>query len=167
MIDLGDGRRIKAELSLSGFRVTPYGSFDFEGTAMFDETTGRYAVRRLTIEGRDGAQVTGEVLRAFPVRELLRDALPDFHGSRDPDDAQRLLELGKAGPTTDTLRAVAAVYRLGVAIDDNPAERVARAFSVPRSTAGRWVMRSRDRGFLTVTDPRAPHTSNAGGGIDG
>jgi hypothetical protein len=159
-----DGVKIKKTLtvtaSVSGHYLGVAGKgYGVELVAEIDEAAGRYVTRRLTVEAHGDAEVTGEALRAIQVGNILRKELANYNGVPREEPAD-LLELGEAGPTTETLKAVARVYRTGMLLGDAPTQRVATAFGVPRSTAGRWVTRSRDRGFLTVTDPRSPRSAD-------
>ena len=56
--------------------------------------------------------------------------------------------LSEEGPTDRVLLWVAHLYRLGLAIDYNPTKAVEENLKVPRSTAGRWIARARERGYL-------------------
>ena len=116
--------------------------------------------------------ITTEALRSIPLRELRRLAVEaasrsivdhtgdggfivagedvPWHG-----EAPRGPGRGKSMPA-DHLAAVAEVYRRAVASGSrSPVEEVRRAFFASRSTAGRWVMQARRRGFL---DPAAGPT---------
>jgi hypothetical protein len=54
----------------------------------------------------------------------------------------------------DVLRRVADIYRAAHAAGDPPTRTVMLAFNVSRSTAGRYVQRARERGFLGPTRQR-------------
>jgi|GEM_PF-1660878 len=56
--------------------------------------------------------------------------------------------LSEEGPSDRVLLWVAHLYRLGLAIDYNPTKAVEENLKVPRSTAGRWIARARERGYL-------------------
>jgi transposase len=45
------------------------------------------------------------------------------------------------------------VYRIAHAAGRPPAQAVAEVMGVPRSTAGRWIMRARRAGLLPPTSP--------------
>jgi hypothetical protein len=60
------------------------------------------------------------------------------------------------GPTDKALEAVAALYTMAVVIGDPPTRTVATVLNLPRSTAGYWVSKARDKGLLTVRAPRRP-----------
>ncbi|GLZ05000.1 hypothetical protein Acsp03_24660 [Actinomadura sp. NBRC 104412] len=152
-LDIGDGVKIPNLITVSADEV---GGYAVELMAEYDDQAGRYVARMAVVRAGDGAEVTGEVLRSIPLATILRDGVMDalratllLSGARPPVDA------GKTGPTTETLRWVARIYRLAVLLGDAPTQAVASGLGVPRSTAGRWVTRARDRGLLTVVDPRA------------
>jgi hypothetical protein len=58
--------------------------------------------------------------------------------------------LGAEGPTDRVLRWVAHVYKLALALENEPTKAVEVAFGVSRPTAGRWVAAARapERGYL-------------------
>jgi hypothetical protein len=63
-------------------------------------------------------------------------------------------EIAKEGPTDLTLSLVASIYRLAYVTDDPPAKTVHGLMGIPRSTAGRWIMAARQKGFLGPAEPR-------------
>jgi hypothetical protein len=151
MIDI-DGVQIPARIPV---RATVNGHA-VEITAEYDPDAGRYVARAVEVRAGDGAEMTGEALRSIPVATILRDGVMSalqttllLGEERPPADA------GKAGPTTENFRWVARIYRFAVLLGANPTQAVADGLDIPRSTAGRWVTRARDRGLLTVVDPRA------------
>lgn len=151
-VDLGGGLQVPAEIDVTAEDV---GGCAVQLTAVYNPDSGRYAARSITVRADDG-EVTGEILRSIPVARILREGVMDmvqaltFLDMGSPPD-----DLGKAGPTDETLRWVARIYRWALLVGDAPTQAVAEGLSVPRSTAGRWVTRARDRGHLTVMDPRA------------
>jgi len=118
----------------------------------------------VTVRRRDGGDpVTADALRSIAVTQFIRRSLEaharaggdpfvtltgeprvafDFLAEKDRD---RMVE---AGPVTETLRMVAALYRIALAIGDRPTKTVTEVFQVPRYTADRWVAKARERGFL-------------------
>jgi hypothetical protein len=151
-VELGDGITIPAEISRAWDDIDGY---TVELTATYDADSGRYTTSRLEVEAKPGREVTGEGLRMIAVAGLLRHAVAEKVAPLLQPSVTHPRDLGQAGPTTETLRHVAALYRLAVVLGDAPTQRVADTLGVPRSTASRWVTRSRDRGYLTVVDPRA------------
>lgn len=148
-VDL-DGVSIPASITRTWDDV---GGYTVEMTAAYDPYSGRYVTRKLTVEA--SGEVTGEGLRQITVKGLLRHAVAEQVAPLLATTVAHPRDLGRAGPTTETLRHVAAVYRLALLLGDAPTQRVADSLGVPRSTVARWVTRARDRGYLTVTDPRA------------
>ncbi len=151
-MDLGDGVTIPAKITRSWDDI---GGYTVELTAEYDADTGRYITRRLVVDAGAGGEVTGEGLRLIAVAGLLRHAVAEKVAPLLRPSLTHPAVLGQSGPTTETLRHVAALYRLAVVLGDAPTQRVADTLGVPRSTASRWVTRARDRGYLTVVDPRA------------
>jgi hypothetical protein len=148
-IDIGDGITIPPEVSA---RASIQGGLKTKMTAVYDPAVGRYRVTQMTISASDGHEITGELLRTIKVADDLRlvtQGAVAHRMARWPKD------LAANGPTVETLKQVALIYRLALLLGDAPTQAVSDQLGVPRSTAGRWVTRARDRGFLTVVDPRA------------
>jgi hypothetical protein len=102
---------------------------------------------------KNGAEVTGELIRSLPVgRMLLRSALKanTLQASPHADAAK----IRKQGPTDESLRVVARVYRLALAVRNDPTAAVASGLKLPRPTAARWVKEARRRGFLGPSEER-------------
>jgi hypothetical protein len=154
-IDIGDGAVIPARLGSKGTFAIDGAVFEVVVDARYDPSAGRYLVEHVAMTAREGGEVTGEVLRRVKLAESLRLIA---RAAMSPYEADWPRELAAAGPTTETLRAVAQIYRVALLAGDAPTQAVAERLGVPRSTAGRWVTRARDRGFLTVVDPRASRT---------
>ncbi|GIU97412.1 MAG: hypothetical protein KatS3mg013_1215 [Actinomycetota bacterium] len=133
-----------------------------EVSVSYDEELGRMVAERLEVRGI-GAPVTPELLRKVPLKRLVahgafRAAGADLFG--DPTSAAYLVgrvlgvdpvEIAAKGPTDEALRITAAVYRIAYLAGLRPTNVVAAAMKIPRSTAGRWVMTARRRGFLAPT----------------
>lgn len=124
----------------------------FDITAIVDaDENGALRVVSLTVEERPGGpKITASSLRNVPIRELLADIETDFPDECDPFSAWRM-PAGKAGSArlnNQILAAVADVYRLAADLGADPTNKVAEVFRKPRSTAGRWVMEARRRGYL-------------------
>jgi hypothetical protein len=163
---------------LPGFKlwreVTVYAEdhkgYDVEARVVFED--GRLTARSVKVAQRpDGPPVTGEALRQVPVAWLVRHSLettpqspfgPGFgqepgkrfemvlFGMLEPEDVQRMRA---AGPTDETLEWVARTYTLALAVGDRPTKAVKEVFEIAQSTAGQWVARARDRGFLGTAEP--------------
>lgn len=153
IVDLGDGVKVPAEVTVT---ARDAGGYDVELIAAYDAAAGRYLTRQVLVRATNGGEVTSEALRSIPVAKILRDGLMGaLQAVMALSFAPPPGDIGKAGPTTETLQWVARIYRLALLVGDAPAQAVASALNVPRSTASRWATRARDRGFLTVVDPRA------------
>jgi len=118
------------------------------------------------------AEITSERLRRIPVGRLVQEAImaavhrsPSKRGRRkEPpslvefsDEYRRIgnraaRKQGQAY-TDDHYRRVAEIYRTALHSKDHPTKAVAVGFTVTPSTAGRYVMEARRRGFLGPTEP--------------
>lgn len=153
LVDIGDAVKIPVEITVNAEGI---GSYTVELKAAYEPGAGRYVTRQATVRSVDGAEVTGEALRSVPVATILRDGLLGaLQAVMALNFAPPPADIGKAGPTTETLQWVARIYRTALLVGDAPAQAVASALGVPRSTASRWATRARDRGYLSVVDPRA------------
>lgn len=151
-ITIDDGLTVPAEITTT---VTAVGGYDVELSAAYDQDTGRYVTRQVVVRSANDVEVTGEGLRMIPVAGLLRQAVASVVAPLlSPGPFWDPRGLAQAGPTDETLRGVARTYRLALLLGDAPVQRVAETFDTPRSTASRWATRARDRGYLTVIDPR-------------
>lgn len=161
-VDIGDGWTVPSGITI---RVDDHGGHDVELAAEYRPDSGKYEAAAVTVRRRD-VEVTGEVLRLVPVAGLLREGvvavalqpLADLPMPHPRDVAAQ-------GPTDDTLRWVARAYRLAVLLGDPPTRRVSDALGIPRSTASSWATRARDRGFLTVQDPRGGRRGQSGDSV--
>ncbi len=133
---------------------------------------GRMVCRELVVQRLPGGPpVTSEGLHAIPVRRLIRNGVYRFLMDVNASGARELLqrdpaELRAAGPTEESLRVVAYVYRLAYLASDPPVVAVAQHFGLPRSTAGRWVQRARAGGFLGSTTSGRAGEDHEGGADD-
>ncbi|GLY63710.1 hypothetical protein Atai01_03290 [Amycolatopsis taiwanensis] len=149
-IDVGDGLKVPARLEITELYRRGY---SVEIAASYSAESGSYEAGRVVVDrGKDGPEITGELLRLITVAKLLRrGVLETFWWSiqdRPPANAR------DDGPTPEVLRWVARLYRLALLSGDAPTQAVAEGLGVPRSTAARWATRARDQGLLTVSDPR-------------
>lgn len=95
-------------------------------------------------------QLIDEVTRLVGVRARNTDP-----AEYDPDDFMRGLahpEPGKRLPDEILVRA-AEVYRGALGEGLSPTDEVAHSFPISRSTAGRWIVEARRRGFLGPAIP--------------
>lgn len=149
MITVAEGWDVPSEITIE---VDDHGGYTVKLIAEYRPESGRYETRKVTVRRADGSgEVTGEALRLIPVAGILRqgiaaEILPSVGPVPD--------HLAQAGPTQETLTWVALTYSLALLLGDAPTQRVANTLGIARSTAGRWVTRARDRGILSVTDPR-------------
>ena len=157
-VDLGNGTVLPAEIEF------PVHGEDFTVTisAAYRPDSGRYHVRRVSVEANGDSEITGEVLRnvrvadhlAVRLRHLADDAASAAKGPVATVDGEEVFRT--IGDLDGTLKHVARWYRWAVALELPPTQTVAEKLGVPKSTASLWVTRARDRGLLTVTDRRAP-----------
>jgi hypothetical protein len=163
--------RFLASMEVDGFRV------------MLDVEVGRDDVpvcRRYAVEAPDDRAITGEVLtRSLPsLGRLLKAALEAAAQTVEYDRTRGVVASISIGGeqtvsaqmpgraqgarrrrlTDDQLRRVAETYRRAVANDGFPKQAVAVEMHVSESTAGRYVMEARRRGFLG----KAPGKGRAG-----
>lgn len=116
---------------------------------------------------RDGPPLSGEVLRRLPVGRIVREIATRVAQEADgqPDRLRTRSEARHIGKSmyrpqrghrlTDAhLQAVASVYSDAYHQGQRPTKAVAEHFTVARSTAGRWVVEARKRGFLSATRER-------------
>jgi len=115
---------------------------------------GRYEVNQFVcLRKKGGPEITSEVIRRLPVGDLLRFAALNANSLwaspyADPE------KIRAQGPTDESLRVVAQVYRMAIAARDDPTAAVASGLQLPRPTAARWVKTARQRGFLGPTEER-------------
>jgi hypothetical protein len=115
---------------------------------------GRMVARTITCTATGGAKLSTELLRQVPVANLVRAGTfsgPGFMSLVGTD----IEALKATGPTDETLKVVAKLYRLAYVIGDPPTASVRTSFDVSKSTAARWVQLARHRGFLGPASPRA------------
>jgi hypothetical protein len=115
---------------------------------------GQYEVDKLVCSRKKkGPEITGELVRSLPVGRLLQMSAikaNTFQASPHADAAK----IRKQGPTDESLRVVAQVYRLALAVREDPTAAVASGLKLPRPTAARWVKTARQRGYLGPTEER-------------
>lgn len=128
---------------------------------------GRLSVDELTVTRPEGgAPITADSLRAIALAQLVKHSLEaharaggnPFAGLVGTQVAFGLLprkdrdRMREAGPVTETLRHVAAIYKVALAVGDAPTKAVQDVFEVPRYTADRWVAKARERHFLGAAE---------------
>ena len=150
-IEVGDGWKVPSRITVTA----DHGEFAVRIEGEYRDASGRYEVDEVAVSRRGDGEVTGLALRQVPVAAILRQGVVTTVFADDPARFELPPNvLAAQGPTDDTLRMVARVYRLATLLGDPPAQRVAEALGVSRSLASNWAIRARDRGYLTVQDPR-------------
>lgn len=110
------------------------------------------ACLRLVVLLRPGEKaLTTERVRV-PLDGLVREVATIIGGDGIMEAYPAPVEPGKRIPD-EHFERVADVYRYAVKLGRPPTEGVAEAFDVARSTAGRWVVQARRRGFLGPAMP--------------
>ena len=107
----------------------------------------RMKIRSVEFNVHDGADLASADLK-IPMLIILRTGVAHALGRLSylaGRDAQKMRE---QGPTEESLRLVAAAYRLAMLAGHAPTKAVAVALDMPRPTAARWVEKARDQGFL-------------------
>jgi hypothetical protein len=116
---------------------------------------GTYVVSDLRCSRkRGGPGVTGEAIRAVPVKRILTEGA--IRANRGLHPGPDVAEIRDQGPTEESLHVVAYVYRMAHLVGDPPTRAVASAIGLPYSTAARWVQHARQAGFLRPADKRRP-----------
>lgn len=139
---------------------------------------GRLVVSTLTVHRLDdGTPVTGEGLRQIALTPFIKAALSAAYSrlAAVPHDDPVAIEAARqraaagqvawgllniadrdrlkaAGPTEETLRWVALLYRVAVAVAEPPVKTVQGAFGVSLRTATNWVAAARRTGLLESDD---------------
>jgi hypothetical protein len=75
------------------------------------------------------------------------------HVEMTPLDVPR--DITGQGPTDEALEYVALAYRFAYALGEAPTKGVMDRLKLTRSTAAKWVMAARERGYLGPTTPGA------------
>jgi hypothetical protein len=123
---------------------------------------GRLVCQSLTCHQRKGGEpVTAEGLRHMPVAAIVsRSAQKRLMWVESSGKSARPFTLQGAvrtrpfgGPSDEELRYAAGIYRLAHATGNPPTRAISEVFELPPSTAAKWVMRARERGFLGATTP--------------
>lgn len=142
-----------------------YKGYDVDARVVLDGD--RFTATEVRVRQRPGGPpVNGEALRQVALTGFITNAIganttlpPRMPGETytviawgllEPDDVERMRA---AGPTDETLGWVAKVYTLALATGDRPTKAVKEVFELAQSTAGQWVARARERGFLGPAEP--------------
>jgi len=122
----------------------------------YDEHLERLVARRVSVSSMSGDEVTGTMLRAVRVHELVETAAPTMlyrmsevdgwsnHGALFPDDE---LDAAKTSATA-RIELAARIYTVSRLINQRPVKNVADYLEVSTSTATRLVAEARKRGWL-------------------
>jgi hypothetical protein len=133
------------------WRITyDYVDLEFEGTMRVEVADdGRVNVVELVARARDGYEVTGDQLRRFPVREVVREAMRNVLRDQHQVHLHPLLtsDLRLMGDYR-RLQRVALVYQLAQLELANVVDAVAQSMDVSTSTAERLIGRARQDGHL-------------------
>lgn len=123
--------------------------------ARFSSKAGRFIVRSVTVAAEtDEYEINGSRIRAIQFNETLSSAMVGLHYfdiekhslSVVPALAyvpENRLEIIAAGPTENTLTAVAKLHRIATVMRANQAVHVQRALQIPYPTAANWITRAR------------------------
>ncbi len=118
----------------------------------------QYQIRRLDVGRVDDSDppITSESLRVLvrQIRPFIIGTVNRFarqSGGEFPVYIPRgedALRLAHQGPTKEALKAISTVYSMAEAAGERPTRHVTENFGLTRPTAGRWVMKAREAGFL-------------------
>lgn len=123
--------------------------YDVEMRVLLRE--GRMSVESLIVrQKKGGPPVTLEHLKELPIQRMV-GGVAGAHLTRVGKNAAKwdtIPQLLAEGDDADTLAHVAAIYRLSYACGLPPTQNVASVFGFSRATAGRWIARAREEGYL-------------------
>lgn len=160
IIHVGSGIYAPARIQIDSDMMPEQSEVDYEATLVIEGS--RYVVEELVLrrsrawDAPGGPPITGELIRKIPVQRIVKVAARIASGTLDESgevtplrftdaDIERLV---KAGASDETLLAVAQIYATASLIGDPQAKNVAGVLGIPLSTAGYWIRRAKDRGFL-------------------
>ena len=157
-------------------RLVTHKGHEVSAVIAFDQDLRRYVceevrVFRSAAVDPPAEPVTTDALRWVPVAMMMKAALlvnyggPHTYQLRDlpnPDGREpwgrRLPADLPRRPTDRVLAWVAQIYRLGHLLGEAPTKAVQEDFGLSRTTAIRWIMAARDKGYLGAAE-----TGKAGG----
>lgn len=127
-----------------------------------DLATGLLVVAQLDVRQRPGGDpVTTASLRKVTVGKLIQACIPYLQVWDSDPVTGNVTRVGTPwlteedvkhaelhGPDNQTLRRVAHVYRLALIKSGAPTKSVSAAFNISQATAGRWVTKTRNAGYL-------------------
>jgi hypothetical protein len=148
-IEVVDGVPVPSVMSAKAISEDP----PFEVDVVIELREGRMVATSVTCSTGEAGNVSTEILRQIPVAQIVTSGVLSAVGML-PLAGTDLAALRRAGPTHETLGAVAAVYRLAYLTSGRPTAYVRETFGVSKSTASRWVQLARAKGFLGAASPR-------------
>ena len=134
------------------------GGITFRLDIRFDPDQQRYICHEIRVRGGDG--ISSETLRFAPVAKWIQLHLLHGEGTihelpnpdrYEPWGLKPPADVAEA-PTSRALRWTAHLYRFGLAVGSNPTKSVEERLGLPRSTAGRWIAKARQAGYLGPSD---------------
>lgn len=137
----------------------------FDLTVTVTLESGRFVCERLACARKQsGPPITTLRIRQVPVAAIahqVANACLVHVDGESPEQAvitpfswEEVRHAAEQGPTDETLRGVALLYRFAYASWKPPAKAVMDELGLPRSTAGRWISMARRRGYLGTTRER-------------
>jgi hypothetical protein len=151
---------LRMEEAVATGKELPY---DIKITVTFE--AGRFCCEELTCHRKPGGPpVTTERIREIPVALIVRRLAQEnlirveetepgiYHGT--PFQWKGLRKAAEQGPTDETLKGVALLYRFAYACGLPPTKAVTDELKLPRSTASRWIALAREHGYLGTTRER-------------
>ena len=114
---------------------------------------GRMKVRSISYAVHEGKEIESADLR-IPVLRILRAGVASALGGLSSLAGQNLDEVREQGPTEESLRVVAAAYRLAYVAGHSPTQAVAELLDIPHPTAARWVQKAREAKILGPAEER-------------
>lgn len=126
----------------------------------WNDAAFRYEILELRVVVQPGADpITGSLLRALPVMELLKASITQARVVRDgagvPVELAESLSgsafdrLKAQGPKPETLDWVSRIHKMARIKLEPPTQYVADVFEIPHRTASHWIKLARERGNLT------------------
>ena len=148
-VEVVDGVPIPSTMTATAVSEDP----PLEVGVTIEPRDGRMVATSMKCSTGPGEHVTSEVLRQIPVAQIVTLAVLDALGTLTLMGTD-FRALRATGPTDDTLKTVASVYRLAYLTSARPTAYVRETFEVSKSTASRWVQLARSKGFLGAASPR-------------
>ncbi len=124
-------------------------------TPMQEDRAGGFHCSSVTIAQRPGGPVvTALGIRGIAIGALARET--GVHAIIEAGNDMTPIPEGIAagGPTDEALRRLAEIYRAALVFGEPPARTVRERLGITAPTAGRWIARARERGFLGPSEGR-------------